>query len=793
MRKILVLSFVLAAAPLASRAQVPSPAPFPLELALGIRSPSQTDRLAMSGDGKYVAYTIAEVARPATGDPAPDTGAPPMYRGLRLYVVGTASGEIDWVSSETATAWAASWSPDGTTVAFYSDAGGEVGLWSHRVGDAGASRLGTFVVGASHHMRPEWTPDGSQILVPTVARDATGGSECASDAAANREPTPAERKGPTVVVRTTGAERPAEPDPAPTPADATPASTVQPLVAGPPAALAEVNAVDGSVTQILPAGDQAEFVAAKLSPSGKVIACERSLRAVFDGGLAVLVDLALVRRADGATIHQAEGISLDVNIDPTSPTLVAMAWHPTEDRLAYLRAGRLIVVDVTAAQPIARELPLGADAARAERIRFTPDGRTLLVSVLAGDSPVEDPFLAHILAISTSDGVRRDLLPPDGVRLRGAISASWRTAWQPAPDAIVVAGTDAATGESVFARMPLDGTQATVIRRADGRLRVVAAAEGGRAVALVEDSATAPDYFLLGPDLTPTQRLSRAEPLLEGVAVGPVESFTTEIESNGERRTVCAVVALPPGGKRGDRFPTIVTLYPGQELSRQARSFGGGAVSTIPAAVFTTRGYAVLVLDVPLAPFGVPSNPLRDIQTAALPQVRKAVDLGYSDSERIGVAGHSYGGYGAACLACGTSEFKAAIAFSGSYDLAGLYATQRPDEPETSGLTMNMALLEQHQGRMGKPLWDDPQRYLDNSPYFHAGEIHTPMLLVHGREDTNCPPGEAEKLFNALKRLEHTAQLALYEGEGHVLEEWSRENRLDVTTRTLAFFERYLR
>jgi dipeptidyl aminopeptidase/acylaminoacyl peptidase len=252
-------------------------------------------------------------------------------------------------------------------------------------------------------------------------------------------------------------------------------------------------------------------------------------------------------------------------------------------------------------------------------------------------------------------------------------------------------------------------------------------------------------------------------------------------------------VALPPGGKKGDRFPTIVTLYPGMNLSGRARSFGGGSVSTLPAAVFTTRGYAVLLPDVPLSPHGVPSNPLEDIRAVVLPQVKRAAELGYTDIDRVGVTGHSYGGYGTACLVCDTTVFKAAVPMNGMYDLAGIYATQRADEPQTGGLNMNMVLLEKHQGRMGKPLWDDPKRYIDNSPYFRADRIRTPMLLVHGREDTNCPVGEAEKLFNALVRLERTAQLAIYPGEGHVPADWADKNRRDVTSRTIAFFDRYVK
>ncbi|MBK6939147.1 MAG: prolyl oligopeptidase family serine peptidase [Planctomycetes bacterium] len=785
-------------------------APAPLELVLGIRSPSQTDRLSLAPDGKHVAYTIARSRAIESSSLDAASAAPAAFRGLRLHVVDATNGKLEWSSGESVSAWASSWSPDGKRVAFYSDEGGVVGVWSYRVGDFAAKRLGTCVVGAFHHMRPEWTPDGSRILVPTIASVADRDSARSTEASTNPAPTDSARTNPVqpnsarnvesaaapnVVVRRTGLEVLAEPPATPTVSEPAigPSRMEQSLVAGPPAALSAVDASDGTCTEILPAGARSRFLAAKISPSGRILACEASLRAVFDGGLSVLLDLELVRCADGAVLHRVEGIAIDVNIDPTSPTLAMMAWHPTEDRLAYVHAGRLILVDLTAPEPSVREFSMGTSASSAARVSFTPDGRTLLVSVLATTSSVEDPFLERVLAISTKDASQRELVAPDGVKLRGVVSANWRTTWQPEEDAIVAAGTDMSTNEALVLRMPLDATPANVIRRIEGRVRVVAALERGRAVALVEGVTTAPDYFVIGTDLVPALRLSRAEPLLATVDVGPVESFVTEIESNGERRRVHASVALPPGGKKGGAYPTIVTFYPGREMSREARSFGGGDVASIPAPIFTTRGYAVVVLDVPLAPFGVPSDPLRDIQAAVVPAVGRAVELGYTDARRVGVVGHSYGAYGVACSVCSSSAFQGAVAISGSYDLAGTYAEQRADEPETDGLTMNMVYAEQHQGRMGKPLWADPKRYLDNSPYFRADEIHTPMLLLHGGADTNCPQSEAEKLFNALRRLGGTAQLAIYEGEGHVPSEWSRANRLDMTTRTLAFFERFVK
>lgn len=100
---------------------------------------------------------------------------------------------------------------------------------------------------------------------------------------------------------------------------------------------------------------------------------------------------------------------------------------------------------------------------------------------------------------------------------------------------------------------------------------------------------------------------------------------------------------------------------------------------------------------------------------------------------------------------------------------------------------------ETGQGRMGTHPWGDLRRYLINSPYYRADYIRTPLLMLHGEIDYTCPVEDARKMFNALKRLSRPAELAVYEGEGHVVYGWSRVNAVDATERMLRFLETHLK
>jgi dipeptidyl aminopeptidase/acylaminoacyl peptidase len=291
----------------------------------------------------------------------------------------------------------------------------------------------------------------------------------------------------------------------------------------------------------------------------------------------------------------------------------------------------------------------------------------------------------------------------------------------------------------------------------------------------------------LSTDFSPGERLGAIEPRLDGYSFGPVETFRTTVPlHDGKTKSVRSAVILPPGAKRGDRLPAIVSVYGGSDASRDIRVYGGDVVGTIPTPVFTTRGYAVLMVDAPLGPDGQPGQPIEELRDVVLPQIYRAAELGYIDIDRVAVIGQSYGGYCTAALVSSTSLFRAAVAISGIYDLASTYGVLR------SGDNFGVWWSEKGQGRMGQPPWSDLRRYVDNSPYCRADRIHTPLLIIHGREDAACPVADAEKMFVALRRLGRTAQLAVYEGQGHVVFDWELKPAVDAAQRTLDFLKRQM-
>ena len=752
--------------------------PLPVDLALARKEFSVYETPVVSPDGGSVAYIVVTPTRRMEDGERTGAGTPDIVLGNRLLVADVATGSVVQVSLGESNAWEASWSPDGSALAFLSDAGGVVGVWTWRPG-AVAARLGKATASGWAHMRPQWTPDGTELLValadPQRKRES---GEVLERAGAM----PARDDGPLVEVRTSGAERPLV---------VRPGAEAGFETIDRPSAIGSVNVADGSAVVLLPADHPTAPAAALLSPTGKFLLVESALRSPGGPLETEVSTLSLVRRVDGAVLWSESGFRLDELGDSATfdGQRIHAHWHATADRLVFVKGGKVYAVEA-GDEPKARELDLGAGHTVAGPASFTYDGAAVVVPVRGTGSTADGPTVDRVLLLPLAGGVAKVLTGPADVVLRSVVRADVKTAWQPTKDAVVVVGTK--SGESVYTRLPTNGTEAAVLGNGDRRTFLAAAAGDHRiAVGVVEDPQTPPDLYTLDPDLKPGTRLSRIEPRLDDIALGAVEYFETTVEVDGKPKVARAAVVLPAGAKKGDKLPTIVGLYPGANYSRAGSRYGGGDLASLPSPLFTTRGYAVLLVDVPLAPEGQPSNPLADTVAAVVPQVERAVALGYTDRGRVAVIGHSYGGYGAACLASSTNLFRAAIPIAGVFDLAGGYASPRGGD-DAAGVASNMVWSEQQQGRMGKPLWDDRKRYLDNSPYFGVERIETPLLLVHGRADETCPVLESEKMFNALRRLDRTAQLAIYEGEGHVPGEWSRANVVDLAHRVLAFLDRHV-
>jgi dipeptidyl aminopeptidase/acylaminoacyl peptidase len=177
-----------------------------------------------------------------------------------------------------------------------------------------------------------------------------------------------------------------------------------------------------------------------------------------------------------------------------------------------------------------------------------------------------------------------------------------------------------------------------------------------------------------------------------------------------------------------------------------------------------------------------------DLVKTVLPGISKVVETGIADPERLGLMGHSNGGYSVMSLLVQTNRFRAAVEISGMADLIATYG-----EMDESGGAFAASFLEHGvvDGMGGTP-WEVPNRYIENSPIYHLDRVSTPLLLLHGSLDQSVKPFLGDEVFVGMRRLGKDAEYVKYQIEPHSPLYWTFEDQEDLCNRVVAWFNELL-
>lgn len=91
------------------------------------------------------------------------------------------------------------------------------------------------------------------------------------------------------------------------------------------------------------------------------------------------------------------------------------------------------------------------------------------------------------------------------------------------------------------------------------------------------------------------------------------------------------------------------------------------------------------------------------------------------------------------------------------------------------------------------PWWSNWDAFLKNSPLYFVSQIKTPLLIVHGAQDTAVPFAQSVEMFNNLRRLGKPEVVLLeYAGKGHTSLQNGPVNE-DIDRRMMEFFDHFLK
>lgn len=227
------------------------------------------------------------------------------------------------------------------------------------------------------------------------------------------------------------------------------------------------------------------------------------------------------------------------------------------------------------------------------------------------------------------------------------------------------------------------------------------------------------------------------------------------------------------------RYPLLFDYYERRSDELNVYVWPGPADDRINIAWFVSNGYLVFVPDIHYK-IGEPGASAYNSVVSAATYLSK---FHWVDSKRLGIQGHSFGGYETNYLITHTSIFAAACAASGICDLISSYGS-------TARGSFQRYHSERNQGRLGATLWQSPDVYIKNSPIFRADRVATPLLMMNNIGDQIVSFSQGVEFFTALRRLGKRVWMLQYDNGRHSV---SESAAIDYNTRMTQFFDHYLK
>jgi len=402
--------------------------------------------------------------------------------------------------------------------------------------------------------------------------------------------------------------------------------------------------------------------------------------------------------------------------------------------------------------------------------RWSPDGQH--VALIAAED-LTDPGEGRLVIAGLAGGAPKDVLPD----YPGHVASM---AWQDNDTVMYLVDEGVWTA---LGKVDVDGSNQKTIQPAGTQVMSgLTLRKDGQAGAFVSDSPRHPgEVFTLAHGEAAPRRLTDSNSWLKDVSLARQEPLRYKARDGLE---IEGILIHPLEEQPGVRYPLILSVHGGPEAHEAngwKTNYGrpGQLAAGRGFAVFypnyrgsTGRGVAFSKLD----QGDYAGKEFDDLVDAA----DHLASIGLVDRNKVGVTGGSYGGYATAWCATALSEhFAAGVMFVGLSDLVSKFGT--------TDIPQEMTLVH-----ATKYPWEDWEFFRQRSPITHFQKCRTPLLIMHGADDTRVHPSQSMELYRYLKTWGKVpVRLVLFPGEGH----GNRKSaaRLEYSLRNLQWFEHYLK
>ncbi len=334
--------------------------------------------------------------------------------------------------------------------------------------------------------------------------------------------------------------------------------------------------------------------------------------------------------------------------------------------------------------------------------------------------------------------------------------------------------------EKQLYRVPLDGTAPP---------QRISQRAGFHQIAFAEDASVYVDRFST-LDSPPQVSLHRADGAqltwLEQNAITPQHplfpyqkdwvkaQFGTLKAADGQ--TLYYRMLLPPAGKKRSKRPAIVRVYGGPHAQRVVNQWSW---KHLFSQYLVQQGYVVFELD-NRGSFNrgkAFEDPIyRKLGEVELADQRIGVEFlkqtGVVDSQRIGIYGHSYGGY---------------MALMAMFNGDGTFAAGVSGAPVTDWALYDSHYTERY---LGHPA-DNADGYRASAVFPYVAQLQGDLLIYHGMADDNVLFTHATKLYSALQQATLPFEMMNYPGAKHSIR--GKATRIHLYSTIARFFERTLK
>jgi dipeptidyl aminopeptidase/acylaminoacyl peptidase len=246
---------------------------------------------------------------------------------------------------------------------------------------------------------------------------------------------------------------------------------------------------------------------------------------------------------------------------------------------------------------------------------------------------------------------------------------------------------------------------------------------------------------------------------------------------NGDRH-VQGWLMFPKDYDPTKKYPLIVSVHGGPSWACNSKWSSAGMGSMTPASML---GWFVLCPN-PRGSYGqgeaFAQGNIKDFGGGDYRDIMAGVDAMIKqypiDPKRIGIRGHSYGGY-MTMWAETQTQFAAAVAGAGLSDWQSYYGLNDIDEWMIPFF--------------GASVYDDPAVYAKSDPIRFVKRVTTPTLLLVGDSDGEVPMEQSLEWYHALKTMNVPTQMVVYPNEGHVF--YKAADARDYSVRMLRWFDEW--